>query len=214
MNYNKWRPLYKKIIKKLDISIKKDKEARDILKQKIRPINIKKLNKKINNTAYIFGNSPQLKEEINKIDINKNPTKIVADSATKTVLNEKIKPDIVVTDLDGDIKSIKEAKKQESIIIVHAHGDNINKIKKHTQNLNPVIGTTQTKPLKEIHNFGGFTDGDRAAYLAQEFGAQKLEMIGFDFSKASSEKLEKLKIAEYLLNYLEKTTKINLNYID
>ena len=35
-----------------------------------------------------------------------------------------MKPDIVVTDLDGDITSLKKAGRTNTIMVVHAHGDN------------------------------------------------------------------------------------------
>ena len=38
----------------------------------------------------------------------KNVTKIVADGAVRALLEKNIKPDILVTDLDGDLDSIKK----------------------------------------------------------------------------------------------------------
>ena len=35
-------------------------------------------------------------------------TKIVADGAVRALLEKNIKPDILMTDLDGDLKSIKK----------------------------------------------------------------------------------------------------------
>ena len=53
--------------------------------------------------------------------------KIVADGAVRALLEKNIKRDILVTDLDGDLKSIEKIGKQNSII-VHAHGDNYEKL--------------------------------------------------------------------------------------
>ena len=45
----------------------------------------------------------------------------------------------------------------------------------------PLVGTTQGRPLENVFNFGGFTDGDRAAHLVHELGASAIELYGFDF---------------------------------
>jgi hypothetical protein len=60
-----------------------------------------------------------------------------------------------------------------------------------------------------IYNFGGFTDGDRAAYLADQVGARSITLTGFDFLHPTGKpggdqvtKAEKLKYAERLLENL------------
>jgi uncharacterized Rossmann fold enzyme len=64
------------------------------------------------------------------------------------------------------------------------------------------IGTTQVKPLQNVYNFGGFTDGDRAVFLANEFGAINIVLVGMDFGEKigryskTKVKDEKLKIAK------------------
>ncbi|PTD94835.1 hypothetical protein C9439_00385 [archaeon SCG-AAA382B04] len=210
MKFKEWKPLYQEIIDYLNINQKKDKKARDLLQQKITPINLKELKNKINNKILVYGNSPNLKEEIRANE--PNITKISADSATKHLLENNIIPNIIVTDLDGDIDSIKEAKNKKATIIVHSHGDNIQEIKNNIQALNPVIGTTQTKPIKNIYNFGGFTDGDRSVFLAQHFGVKEVELIGFNYEKAKGTKLKKLKIAKKLINYLKNNKEITINH--
>ena len=44
-----------------------------------------------------------------------------------------------------------------------------------------MIGTTQAQPLGNIYNFGGFTDGDRAIFLAVALGAGEITLAGMDF---------------------------------
>ena len=111
---------------------------------------------------------------------HKEITKIVADGATKAIIENGLKPDIVVTDLDGDIKSLKKAGRTKTIMVVHAHGDNSERINlvKYFKNC---IGTTQAKPIGIIKNFGGFTDGDRCVFLANHFKAKKIILLGMDF---------------------------------
>ena len=65
-------------------------------------------------------------------------------------------------------------------MLVHAHGDNSEKIH-FVKNFKNCIGTTQTKPVGKIHNFGGFTDGDRSVFLANHFKAKKIILLGMDF---------------------------------
>ena len=107
-------------------------------------------------------------------------TKIVADGATRALIENDLRSDIVVTDLDGDINALKKIGRTKAIMIVHAHGDNIEKLY-IVKNFKNCIGTTQTKPLGKIHNFGGFTDGDRCVFLANRFKAKKIILFGMDF---------------------------------
>ena len=141
-----------------------------------------------------------------------NVTKIVADGAVQALIKHKIRPDILVTDLDGDIKSIKKIARTNIPIIVHAHGDNkeqldiVKKFKNKT-------GTTQTEKFGSLENFGGFTDGDRCVFLAENFKAEKIILLGMDFGntigkhskhviKDRNLKLKKLACGKKLLEWL------------
>jgi 2-amino-4-hydroxy-6-hydroxymethyldihydropteridine diphosphokinase len=76
---------------------------------------------------------------------------------------------------------LKKAEEIGAIIVVHAHGDNIDMLKKVIPKLRRIIGTTQVMPTKNVYNFGGFTDGDRCVFLAEEFGAWRIVLFGMDF---------------------------------
>ena len=69
-----------------------------------------------------------------------------------------------------------------SIFVVHAHADNKTKLE-FVKNFKNCIGTTQSKPVNKIENFGGFTDGDRAVFLASHFCAKKIILFGMDFGE-------------------------------
>ena len=43
------------------------------------------------------------------------------------------------------------------------------------------MGTTQAQPIGNLYNFGGFTDGDRALFLAVALGASQITLAGMDF---------------------------------
>lgn len=211
MNYQEWRPLYLKIIEHLGIDEKKDKESRNILNKEITTLDKEVLEKSITDKVVVYGNSPGLEKELTRKE-KPSKTKISADSATQALLNQKTVPNIVVTDLDGNINAIRKAQKNGAIIVVHSHGDNIKKIRKWVSKLNPIVGTTQTEPKDNVHNFGGFTDGDRSIFLAEHFGAKDIELVGFDFKAARGEKLKKLKIAKKLVSYLEKNKEVTIHH--
>jgi hypothetical protein len=87
---------------------------------------------------------------------------------------------------------------------VHAHGDNIDKLEKYVPLLHSIVGSTQSVPLKNVYNFGGFSDGDRCVFLAKEFGAAKINLIGFDFNDedVTPTKKKKLHWAKTLIGEL------------
>jgi uncharacterized Rossmann fold enzyme len=85
-----------------------------------------------------------------------------------------------------------------AVMVVHAHGDNIDLLKKLVPKFKKLIATTQVMPLENVYNFGGFTDGDRCVFLAEEFGAKKIVLIGMDFGNSigpySKEKVENMEL--------------------
>lgn len=161
----------------------------------------------------VFGAGPSLDDDLQKLEragfLSK--TLIAADGATSAVLKYR-NPEIIVTDLDGDVGDQLKAWRQGSWLVVHGHGDNITQVKKTAPALNErVIGTTQIKPFGKLFNFGGFTDGDRAAFMAHEIGASKIWLAGMDLGteigrhsgdKNRGHKLIKLEICGELLSWL------------
>lgn len=135
---------------------------------------------------------------------------ISADEATSVLLEKGIVPDAFTTDLDGKIEDLLRANSLGSVAIIHAHGGNIPALEKHVESFEgPVIGTTQAEPIEGIYNFGGFTDGDRAVYIADHFGAREIKLVGFDFEKPRKKgkdvkaKARKLDWAYILIRSLE-----------
>lgn len=226
MFYKDWEPLYDKITKDFVFQVEKDIQSADILNkllQKKNQFSIKKLKKTIyRKEIVIFGAGPSLEQKLiqHKKEFS-NKTKIAADGATSALLENDILPDIIVTDLDGRIEDQLNANSMGSINVIHAHGDNIIKIKEYIPKFDgDIIGTTQNdpKPYKNLHNFGGFTDGDRAVFLADYFHAKKIYLIGFDFdgeigkysfskNKDKVKKLKKLKWCKYLIDLLKENNK-------
>ncbi|MDD1718303.1 MAG: hypothetical protein LUO88_04425, partial [Methanoregulaceae archaeon] len=84
----------------------------------------------------------------------------------------------------------------------HAHGDNIPLIRHWVPRFTgPFVATTQTRPLPGVHNWGGFTDGDRAVFAAHALGAKQVVLAGFDLDdpRVDPFKRGKLRIARRLL---------------
>lgn len=134
-------------------------------------------------------------------------TLISAGDATALLVKARIYPDVIVTDLDGDIRSQKEASSRGALTFIHAHGDNADRIMEHAKDFRgPVVLTAQSGPFGPVVNYGGFTDGDRAVCIARHFGASMIYLAGFDLSspvaKEGSDpvvKAKKLRWAERII---------------
>ena len=169
----------------------------------------------------VFGAGPSLKEHIIFLKENydlKDYVLVSADGATTALIEERLVPDIVATDLDGNIDDILLANLRGANIVVHAHGDNLDAVVKFTPFFNNVLGTTQAQPVGNVYNFGGFTDGDRAIFLAVALGASEITLAGMDFgdivtkysrpniptdvAEADEFKKKKLVYAEELTNWV------------
>jgi len=207
MNFADWEPIYQEILKDFDFDRSKDERSARISSELLgkRSLSTQKLHELLHQKSIIVcGNAPSLKEELDNVDIS-NHMIIAADGATSVLLERAILPDVVVTDLDGNMNDIISADRLGSVIVVHAHGDNIPAIKRYVPLLNNAIGSTQSTPLKNIHNFGGFTDGDRCVFMAHHFGAKSATLLGFDFEDAgvSPTKKKKLQWAKRLIKICE-----------
>ena len=190
MDIDTWFSWYDTILKEFGFSPADDKKSAEILNNLLDEHNSSCIaDTKIKDRVIIFGAGPSLKKnivELNELDeleeLNLNKfTLIAADGATTALLEENIIPDIIVTDLDGKMEDIIEANNSGAILAVHAHGNNIDKIKEYVPKLKRILGTTQSDPLENVYNFGGFTDGDRCIFLAIELGAKFIVLAGMDF---------------------------------
>jgi len=189
---------------------------------KKKSLDLKVLQRKIvRRHVMVIGAGDSLIQNIKFVKKNRKFVKIVADGATKALIENHINPDIVVTDLDGDISFLRKAERVGAIIVVHSHGDNIEEMKKIVPTLRRVIGTTQVMPVENVYNFGGFTDGDRCVFLADEFGAEEIVLVGMEFgdrigvhSKRSVDniqlKIDKMKAGKRLLEMLAKRSRSRL----
>lgn len=135
--------------------------------------------------AAVFGAGPSLETDLKQYLQVFDPERavtIAVDGAVKVFLAWGIVPNVVVTDLDGGDDVLVKAAENGCFMVVHAHGDNIEKIRRLVPLMRGrVLGTTQTEPIGVLENFGGFTDGDRAVYMCEELGVKKIVVAGMDF---------------------------------
>ncbi len=225
-NWDTWKPWYKKIKKELKLNFLKDEKAAklldDLLESRDTSNILNEVNSLISNqNIFVYGCGPSLEKNIEDLmELNifdKKIINIAANGSISALIKHHLYPQISVTDLDGDIIDLLNANDKRTISFVHAHGDNIPFLKKYVPKFKKIIGTTQTRPLENVKNFGGFTDGDRGVFIAEYFKAKRIFLVGFDFGNivgkfskpslkkdivANKIKIRKLKIAKSLIKWV------------
>jgi len=217
VEYNAWAPRYEQIRTEFGFPFEREVSAADLLETllpdprgreplaRLRPLIEGR-------TTVVVGLAPRAgPPPLWRLPSSpRSPALIAADGATATCLEAGLVPTIVVTDLDGPVASEVAANRRGSVVVVHAHGDNIAALREWVgQFPGEVVGSWAGPPRADLLNVGGFTDGDRAAYLADHLGAERVLLWGFDFERtaatdpASHEvKLVKLTWAGRLLSIL------------
>ena len=200
MRLESWEPLYLAIQEDFGFSRRRDEEAAELLRELLQGRENSLLAAEAllsGRRAVICGNAPCLAQELEYMQDKEvdDAVFLAADGATASLLEHGILPAIVVTDLDGFFPAIIQANQMGSIAVVHAHGDNLEALKRYVPLLDRVIGTVQCQPPEGLYNFGGFTDGDRAVFLAREMGAASIELVGFDFDDQTVTPRKKKKLA-------------------
>lgn len=229
MNLDIWLSWYKRILNEFGFNREDDEKSAEILNSLLEKQGCLKPNHiQMNQKVIVFGAGPSLKrniKEIKELKLKKF-TLIAADGATTALLEEDIIPDIIVTDLDGRMDDIIKSNNEGAILVIHAHGNNVENIEKYVPSLQNIIGTTQSTPLSNVYNFGGFTDGDRCLFLAAASGAKLIILAGMDFGdmvtnysrpeisgsleKADNIKRLKLKYAKELTEWIAENEDIKI----
>ncbi len=206
MNYAEWKPYYSRIREEFGYSYDADRKSGELLAELLKekkPVGESRLRSIIQERdALIVGPLAKMDER---------GVLIATDSSTGLCLDAGLVPDIIVTDLDGEVKREIEANDLGSIVLIHAHGDNMKAINEFVPLFTGAVGgTVQTEPIPPLMNFGGFTDGDRGAFMANAMGAKRIYISGFDFDNPIRKegrdpkiKKKKLKWARYLLSLLD-----------
>lgn len=189
MEFGLWEKYYTEILEDFGFSRENDEESAKLLDEILSTegcLTLDELGEIVgfSDKYIVFGAGPSLKQHVqllkDEYDL-KDYVLLAADGATTALIEQKIAPDIVATDLDGNLDDILLANFRGANIIIHAHGDNMDKIAKLTPFFTSVLGTTQAQPIGNLYNFGGFTDGDRALFLAAALGASQIILAGMDF---------------------------------
>ena len=234
MEFGLWAKYYKEILDDFGFSREMDEKSAKLLDDILFEegcLTLDDLSQIVNfSQKYIvFGAGPSLKDHIIKLKEEydlRDYVLVAADGATTAMIEERLVPDIIATDLDGKLDDILLANIRGANIVIHAHGDNIDKIADYTSFFNNVLGTTQAQPIGNIYNFGGFTDGDRALFLAVALGAEEIILAGMDFgdivtkysrpnlpdilAKADDFKKKKLDYAEKFTEWIKENENVTI----
>ncbi|KXA91925.1 hypothetical protein AKJ63_00365 [candidate division MSBL1 archaeon SCGC-AAA259D18] len=214
MDWETWRPKYESIVERLDIDSEMDRCSAEVLHDILEKTDPSELERQISgNECVIFGAGPSLEEDLERMSRVGWLDKVLvsADGATSAVMEYEI-PTVIVTDLDGELADQIEAWRRGAWMVVHAHGDNLEEVRRVVPKLEErVLGTIQVDKPGQLPNFGGFTDGDRAAFMLHELGASRIYLAGMDLGAEIGKysgrtergsKLIKLEICRDLLSWL------------
>lgn len=156
------------------------------------------------------------KKEIAKLDLE-NTAVIAADGSVGAMIDYEFLT-CVISDLDGG-QHIDLAAAKSQRFVLHAHGDNLTRWQNIVENWSrfktppEIILSHQTNEnMNGMHNFGGFTDGDRAVCFALWAGVnvKQIELIGFSTKKVGAwsgttnqdRKMKKLSWMKKILTFL------------
>ncbi len=201
-NFEDWEPYYQRILDYFSFDRAKDEEAARLLAELLPRDDVLLLEEQaLDHVVTVAGNAPRLDQEIE----NRRGIVWAADAAAERLYRTGILPDAVFTDLDGATDMFLEMNQRGTLMVIHAHGDNMPLLRYWVPRFTgPVMGTTQSRPLPHVHNFGGFTDGDRAVFAAHALGAREVWIIGFDLDDPHVDPLKRGKLfwARELLHLL------------
>lgn len=212
MRASDWELLYSEILDDMGYSREDDESTVRVLKavtvncDLVDPDDVRDM---FSGSCTVAGDADCLESDIESFP--PTGTLVSSGSAVHRLLDAGLTPDVVVTDLDGDMPSQLEASSRGALTFVHAHGDNAEAVREWAGRFRgPVVLTTQSRPESTVFDFGGFTDGDRAVCISQEMGASSIRLIGFDLDHPRSKdgrdpavKLRKLAWARRIISSLD-----------
>lgn len=183
MDYATWEPTYRAICADLDLDPAQDEKAVRVLRAVTLNLDLTDedgIMPLMQTTATVCGAAACLESDL--LQLPPAGTHIVTGSAVTRATAANCPPDIVVTDLDGDLEPQLAASAAGALTLILAHGDNMDLVRTAAPLFRgPVVLTTQGPPHGIVLDFGGFTDGDRAVCLARAFGVRRIRLVGFDF---------------------------------
>jgi len=222
METEEWLCFYEEIARDFGFSVEKDEESASLLNSLLEKPDLALLEERLSGREVkVFGAGPSLQSHLP----GKGDIAIAADGACSYLMEKGVVPGIVVTDLDGRIRDIQEANRRGALVILHAHGGNIGRVRSYAGSFTHLFGTTQTRPFGRLLNFGGFTDGDRAVFLAEHFKPERIVLYGMDFDSEPGRysftkkgdvelKMRKLAWAKRLISYLQSHSQVDILFAD
>lgn len=220
MEFERWEPVYETILAEFGFDRAEDERSRDLAARFAEPFAFDRLAWIEDATVAIVGAAPTLPDEL---EASEDPLAaadgIVAASTAVDVLEQYgYETDLMVTDLDKNTETAIDRTHDGRPVVAHAHGDNQAAVRSWfpRADTDHVLATTQAAPQPAVHNFGGFTDGDRAAFLADAFGADRLRFVGWQFDDPTPDptKAHKLEWAARLLRWLERRRDERFSVLD
>ncbi len=186
-----WMPVYRWIAERLGLSEEDDRRAASILADLAadRSVDADVVEEVLRGRpAVVAWNGPNLERDLVAIARSAGGREfsvLAADGAAMVTHSILGRVDAIVTDLDGRNRVTARLAEMGALPVVHAHGDNVPSLLKWVSRLPTLLPTTQVEPVGPVRNFGGFTDGDRAAFLAHAAGADDILLVGVDLASSS-----------------------------
>ena len=217
MEYRIWAPHYERIRAEFDFPFAREEAAADrleaLLPERARSDPLARLRAVLQGRdAVVVGLAPSAGPPPlwRRRAEGRSPSLVCADGAAAECLASGLVPTVIVTDLDGPVPSEISANGRGSLVVVHAHGDNVPSLEEWVPQFpGELAGSWAGPPRGPLLDVGGFTDGDRAAYLAEHCGARRVLLWGFDFDRVEepegprrARKLAKLAWARRSLEFL------------
>ncbi len=208
MRFDEWEPVYEAILESFGFDRAADERARDVLASQTTAFDLETLSPIRGATVAVAGAGPSLESAAALERAREADVVVAASTAVDVLERHDVSVDCMVTDLDKNPETVRRLTETGTPVAVHAHGDNVPAVRTVVPDCVDefVLPTTQAEPRGQVRNFGGFTDGDRAAFLADHLGAARLAFVGWDFDDPSVDamKAQKLEWAERLLYWLER----------
>ncbi|OYR39271.1 hypothetical protein DJ82_10020 [Halorubrum sp. Ib24] len=206
MNFETFEPVYEAILADFGFERADDERARDVAAGLATPFPLDRLGDWRGATVAVAGAAPRLADDV---DLARGADVVVAASTAADVLRERgVAVDCMVTDLDKNPETAAALTREGVPVAAHAPGDNLPAVRKWLPRFDDewTLATTQAAPTGVVVNTGGFTDGDRAAFLADHVGAGRLVFPGWEFDDpdVGPMKARKLDWAARLLRWLER----------
>ena len=205
--FSEWEPIYTAILADFGFERAADERARDVAADVATPFDHDRLAALDGATVAVVGAAPSLPGELTAFDPTSVDAIVAASTAVDVLSDAGLSVDLMVTDLDKNVETARDLTRSGTPVAAHAHGDNISTVREWLPQFKgeQTLVTTQAAPRGPVKNFGGFTDGDRAAFLAHAFGAADLRFLGWAFDDPAVDpmKARKLRWAEHLLYWLE-----------